>query len=188
MNSAKHFILMAKYNQRMNQQVIQVASKLTRSALTLDRGVKHGSILGILNYIMVSDLSWLWRFSQAQATGAPSMLLSGLSKFPVPVTFDDHLFMDFPLYVQQRPNLDELILDWTKSELSDHALIQLLTYSDPKGSGFRRHYGELIAHFFNQQTYYRGQLAALLSQLGIDIENPEFLLDLPCSSAKMFTA
>lgn len=187
MNSANHFILMAKYNQRMNQQVINIASKLTRSALKLDRGVKHSSISGILNYMMVNDLSWLWRFSQAQA-GASSLLLSGLSKFPVPVTQDDQLFVDFTIYSQQRPKLDTLIVDWAQNELSDHSLVQLLTYSDSKGSGFRRQYGELIAHFFNQHTYYRGQLAALFSQLGIDIENPDFLQDLPSHPATRFTA
>lgn len=184
MNSAKHFTLMAKYNQRMNQQFTRAAGKLTRSALTLDRGVKHSSVMGTLNYLMVSDLFWLWRFSQAHS-GAPSMLLSGLSKFPVPITFEDQLFVDFNLYAQQRPKLDELILTWTENELSEHVFMQLLTYSDTKGSGSRRHYGELIAHFFNQQTYYRGQLSALFSQLGVEIENPEFLHDLPSIKPEM---
>lgn len=187
MNSVQHFCLMAKHNKRMNQQFIQAARTLTRSALILDRGVKHSSIMGVFNFMMVSDLFWLWRFSQAHS-GTASMLLSGLSKFPVPVTFEDQLFMDFSSYTQQREKLDDLILNWSEKELSEHSFAQLLTYSDVKGSGSRRHYGELISHFYNQQTYYRGQLATLFSQLGIDIENPEFLQDLPKNPANLFPA
>lgn len=60
MNLQSHFILMSKYNQRMNSQMYKVVRELSDFELNSDRGAYFKSIIGTLNHILDrrSDLAY----------------------------------------------------------------------------------------------------------------------------------
>lgn len=62
MNSLNHSCTLARYNWRLNQQMLAVASSLSHDQLVQDRGAFFKSILGTLNHILVGDRLWLRRF------------------------------------------------------------------------------------------------------------------------------
>ena len=66
MNQATHFCLLAKYNSRMNRQLIDAASTLNQEALIEDKGAFFQSILGTMNHILAGDIFWLRRFYAQQ--------------------------------------------------------------------------------------------------------------------------
>ena len=64
MDAVQHFIHMAYYNRRMNQQIIASCQRLSEQQLKQDKGAFFKSILGTLNHLWVGDRIWLARFSQ----------------------------------------------------------------------------------------------------------------------------
>ena len=67
-NVAKlNYVLLADYNQRMNESVFNAAFKLSSQELLANRGAFFESILGTLNHILVGDMIWLKRFADHPA-------------------------------------------------------------------------------------------------------------------------
>lgn len=176
MNLQKHFILMAKYNLRMNRQIYKTIQCLEEGEINEDRGAYFKSILGTLNHILVGDLIWLTRFSKHSER---YISLALLSEFPKPKGLDDIIFTNFTLLLEAREKVDLLICTWLTNEASDHDFNDLLSYSNTKGVVSNRDFGELVSHLFNHQTHHRGQLSTLLNQMKLDIGSTDFLLDIP---------
>ena len=65
------------------------------------------------------------------------------------------------------------------SELTDQAIASPLAYSNTKGQLFVKNVGFLLQHFFNHQTHHRGQVSALLSQVGADVGVTDLLMSIP---------
>ena len=162
--STKHFPLLARYNQWMNQKLYDCAASLPTEALQLDRGAFFGSIWGTLNHIAVADTIWLKRFSRHPACAAS---LAALADTPTPQRLNDIPFPEFAALRAYREELDTRIIDLVDT-LSEGALSQPLTYSNTQGTAFTRELGALLVHFFNHQTHHRGQATTLLFQAGVD--------------------
>jgi len=64
--------------------------------------------------------------------------------------------------------LDEALLELA-SELSDQDLSQPISYQNDKGKDANKSLFNLLMHVFNYQTYHKGQIITLLSQMDIDI-------------------
>ncbi|MBM96601.1 MAG: damage-inducible protein DinB [Oceanospirillaceae bacterium] len=176
MENNRHFLLMAQYNQRMNHQVYEAASRLTDAELRQNLGAFFGSVIGTLNHLMVGDLIWLRRFAKHSAH---YQTLNQLGALPVPTGLDDLIFNQLPPLEQTRKRLDQLILDWLESDVRSEDLHRTLVYQNTRGIAFERDFGELLSHLFNHQTHHRGQVSTLLSQLGQDVGVTDFLLDIP---------
>nr|WP_320048932.1 DinB family protein [uncultured Desulfuromonas sp.] len=171
----QHFQLLANYNHWMNDKVYNVTGQLSPVELAQDRGAFFGSILATLNHIVVGDTLWLQRFARHPAATETLRLVS---EQPAPVALNQILFEDFAALKQYRAWLDKQIILWIET-LGDPDLEDLLTYHSMRGVEARKLYGSLILHFFNHQTHHRGQVATLLTQAGLELDDTDLLLLIP---------
>ncbi len=179
MEFTSHFVLMAKYNVRMNAQVLNSITALNNSQLNENRGAYFCSILGTLNHILVGDIIWLKRFASFSQN---YISLVAVADVATPQGLDELIFPKFEDYKAARLKVDKLLLQWCCDELKEADLQSDLCYSNSKGISASRNFAELISHLFNHQTHHRGQLSTLLNQLDIDIGMTDFLIDIPETS------
>lgn len=172
MSQVQQFKLMADYNRWMNENLYGAASALSADQLAEDRGAFFGSLLGTFNHLMVGDTVWLRRFAR-HPSQFPS--LQYLLDIPPPRALDQILYEDFHSLRQARRSMDDAILSFV-NETRESDYEQILAYQNVKGSSFRKPFGALVQHFFNHQTHHRGQVTALLSQLGIDYGTTDLLV------------
>lgn len=165
MNLCEHAVLMASYNEWMNEKVYEAAGNLSAQELMADRQAFFGSILGTLNHIVVGDTMWLKRFATHPAHHAA---LDSLRRIAMPSSLDQMLYTDFAALCAYRKLLDKVIKAWAAS-LTDDDLGEVLQYTNTKGVVARKRFSGLVLHFFNHQTHHRGQATTLLSQAGRDV-------------------
>lgn len=175
-NILDHYRLMAKYNCRLNCQVYDMASRLSKDELNLDRKAFFKSITGTLNHIVVGDILWLNRF---RTHSDHYRTLDGLDQFHLPDSLNQVLYPDFSELKSVRDRLDGIIIKWLDDEVSLSDMEIDLVYKNTRGITSRRNFAELLGHFFNHQTHHRGQVSTLLFQEGLDIGVTDFLVDIP---------
>jgi uncharacterized damage-inducible protein DinB len=145
--------LMADYNLWMNQRLYALCSELPDQERKRDRGAFFRSIHGTLNHLLYGDRVWLGRF------------------LGVPLTdrrMGEELYADFGQLGHERGLTDRRIVEWARS-LAPEWLAQPFTYtSNLDGKTRTLPAWVLVVHLFNHQTHHRGQVTALLSQLGRD--------------------
>lgn len=172
MSLCEHFVLMAEYNQWMNQKVYAAAGRLSAEEVVRDRGAFFGSILGTLNHLVVADLVWLRRFMSY----APHReTLEAVEQWPNPLALAQVLYPDLPALLAVREPLDQLILDWAAA-LRAEDMDALLSYQNMQGVAAHRRYSGVIQHVFNHQTHHRGQVTTLLTQAGQDVGVTDLLV------------
>lgn len=173
--AAPTFVLMARYNRRMNQQLYDAAARMPGASVFEDRGAFFGSVFGTLNHVCVADAIWLHRFS-----GHPGMpwLKAPMSGLPRPTSLDQPLADSLAGLRTCRDTLDDVIIAFA-DRLTDALLDDVLHYGNTAGTSRARKLGGLVQHFFNHQTHHRGQVTTLLSQAGIDVGVTDLLADLP---------
>jgi uncharacterized damage-inducible protein DinB len=164
MSEKSQLVLMAKYNQLMNQRIIDASSQLSEGELLEDKGAFFKSVLHTLNHIMIGDILWLKRFS---AHPSKFISLNQLSVIAKPERLDELLFDNLPALQEQRSALDKIIINWC-DELDEADLNSVLSYTNFKGEIHNKRLGDLILHLFLHQVHHRGQVTTLLSQQGID--------------------
>lgn len=175
MRMRDHVVLLARYNQWMNQKLYAAAATLPAEALRADRKAFFGSLLGTLNHIMVADTIWLQRFA---AHPAQYRALDPVRTMATPTALDQTLFDEWAPLQAQRETLDAIILDWAAS-VDDADLDHTLEFRSMQGVANRRQFGGLVLHFFNHQTHHRGQATTLLTQAGLDVGSTDLVLLLP---------
>ncbi len=176
MNFKTHFLLMADYNLRMNDQVILASCELSHIAITSDNGAFFGSILGTLNHILVGDLIWLSRFS-THSNRYRSLIER--SNLPKPTELNEMLCSSLDTFKVVRNRVDLAIKFWLLNDVIDDDFTLSLQYANTKGVISERNFASLLSHLFNHQTHHRGQVSSLLHQQGVDIGITDFLIDIP---------
>lgn len=174
--SLEHFKFMAKYNKRMNLQVYKAAEQLTNEQLHEDRRAFFGSVLGTLNHVIVGDLIWLERF-RFHSDNYNS--LADLQKYDTPRALSHILYTDYRTLEEARAGIDELILKWIDTELTESDLKRDFHYSNAHDVKSVRNFSEVLSHFFNHQTHHRGQVSTLLHQFDCDVGVTDYLIDIP---------
>lgn len=175
MTLKSNFILMADYNQWMNENIYSAAAKLSASDLAEDRGAYFGSVLGTLNHIYVADIIWLKRFSD-HPTGFKSLaFVQGMDQ---PASLDMVLHSNLDDLFRSRTKMDSVILEFSH-ELTDSVLESKLDYKSTRGEPFEKIFSALLQHFFNHQTHHRGQITTLLNQMGVDVGVTDLLVRIP---------
>lgn len=164
MKLRQQFLLLASYNQWMNEKLYLIAESLPQEKLFADGGAFFGSVFGTLNHIAVGDRIWLQRFANHPSC---QMVLNPVAQLPKPETLDLRLFDTMGQLAEHRRWLDGLIIDWI-DHLTESDLDYVLHYHNTAGKAFHRRFASLLMHFFNHQTHHRGQVTALLSDLGCD--------------------
>lgn len=175
MNLGSHFVLLATYNQWMNDKLYEAASRLSAPELNADRGAFFGSILGTLNHLVGADTIWLHRF---RAHPKAHAALDAIVEWPVPTALSQVLFPDFGALREHRARVDQVILRWAES-LSEADLDHVLDYRNMRGVAAQRRFSGLLLHFFNHQSHHRGQATTLLTQAGQDVGVTDLLMLVP---------
>lgn len=177
MSEKSQLILMAQYNQLMNQRIVRAAGHLTSDSLGADKGAFFKSVLGTLNHIMVADILWLKRFSTHPGSYT---VLKPFDEIEKPKALNSILFDDLISFSAEREKLDKLILDWCNA-LKESDLDSPLKYVNYKGETHNKRLGDLVLHLFLHQIHHRGQITTLLSQENIDFgetDLPEIVPDI----------
>ncbi|KXF81943.1 DinB family protein [Enterovibrio coralii] len=156
------FVLMAKYNQWMNDALYQKAFEMTESDVYDDKGAFFGSAFHTLSHIYTGDLLWLGRFTSVASSVD---LASSLSAFPSTTSNTVHLCKNLRELADSRKLLDVLIIKWVEG-IEETEFEQNLEYQNTAGKTFSEPLGSVLLHFFNHQTHHRGQFTTLLSQSG----------------------
>jgi uncharacterized damage-inducible protein DinB len=153
MQATEIYHTLSRYNSWINLKLLEACSKLSDEDRKRDTGAPFRSIHGLWNHLLLTDRGWLARFE-----GQP---------FPYP-SLDLILYNDFEELRVERARTDEAI-DAFVATLTPEQLGQpftMIPMSNPRPRTFLFYVG--VTHLFNHQTHHRGQITALLEQLGGD--------------------
>ena len=140
-----------RYNRWANAQTLIAASRLDEQQFTRDLGSSHASVRDTLAHTMAAEWIWVTRWLGT----SPKSL------------FDPKEF----------PSVDALRLRWAEVErdqadvisgLSDDSLAKMVTYTNTKGEEWTYSLEHMMQHVVNHSSYHRGQVTALLRQLGAE--------------------
>lgn len=165
------FVLLAEYNQLMNQRQYNATTNLSEVELCEDKGVFFKSVLGTLNHIIVGDIIWLKRFAK-QTPNSES--LSYIQELKKPKSLDTILFTDFDKLRKERETIDEIIIHWV-NKLVDSDINKCISYKNMMGKSFVKPFYSLLNHLFLHQIHHRGQVTALLSQFGVNFGETDII-------------
>ena len=157
------FTLLARYNAHANTQMFELLRKAPPELLARSAGSYYGSIMGLLNHTLMSDLGWLdaYRGSDLEFASLDTTVLD----FERPA--DGALLYDDLEDLWSRRQQVDAVLSAFAEELTDDLLAGTITM-DRRG---RRHtfvLGEVLLHLFNHQTHHRGAVSQILDQEGIE--------------------
>jgi len=168
-------MLMAQYNQLMNQRIIEASTKLSTDSLAENKGAFFSSVIGTLNHIMIGDILWLKKFATYPSAYASLLPVNELSR---PEKLDLIIFSDLVSFKEKRSTLDNILIQWC-NELNEGDLDKALSYTNFKGESHNKRLGDLLLHVFLHQVHHRGQVTTLLSQEGIDFGETDLLEMVP---------
>ena len=158
------FQLLSKYNAQTNAQMMGILEKLPAEQLTKDVGSFYGSILGLLNHILVTDVAWLKRFCNqfpelAQINAKlPEFTMKG---------WKDIIWPSLAVLKPIRTAVDEAIQQACEL-LTEKQDTEILLYKNWDGKEMQKPSWLVLLHMFNHQTHNRGQIAVILDQMGVD--------------------
>jgi len=158
------FELLAKYNQKMNQNIYTVCHSLNEFEMRKHRGAFFGSIINTLNHILVGDIIWLKRIANQYNQ---LNCLSEINSFDTPNSLSQILFDDFSILEQARLYIDSVFISLI-AELNDNQLTSNMQYQNINEETFNQSLCDVLLHIFNHQTHHRGQVSTLLSQNDMD--------------------
>ncbi|MSR13332.1 MAG: damage-inducible protein DinB [Gammaproteobacteria bacterium] len=153
MISREYLHTLAAYSRWMNERLFTCCAELTDAQRKRDLGAFFKSIHGTLNHLLLADRMWLSRF-----TGETFVIRS----------LAEELYVDFDELSYERKTTDAAIARWIDG-VSEADLTGELHYTGIAKPIPRQYpYWFAVVHMFNHQTHHRGQITALLMQLGID--------------------
>jgi len=176
----RHFAYLARYNRSANQQLLGHLAVLSASELVKPHGSYYGSIQGILDHAISSDINWLRRFRELFSSDEP-LLRSRL--LPTGTAWATYTFPHFDDYRRERAVVDAIFEDWVA--LADTSRFgEILAYTDFRGHPRRYYVRDALDHVFNHQTHHRGQISQILDAMGVanDFSNLTSVAEIPADS------
>ncbi|WP_394209550.1 DinB family protein [Enterovibrio calviensis] len=164
MDLQSNFRMMARYNQRINTNLLGVCRQLSDEQLNQDVHAFFPSVLDHWNHIMFGDLIMLQRLAANHVAGLDESSLDGM---PISRAINDTFAPSLDEFMPLRAKLDVIILSMVE-HLTEDVTSTPFTYTNTEGKSLTKLVGEYCQHLFNHQTHHRGQLTCLLSQLGLD--------------------
>ncbi|MGF1802311.1 DinB family protein [Vibrio gigantis] len=164
MDLSSNFRMLALYNQRMNNQLLNVCSTLTYEQLHQNTNSFFPTIMAHWNHILFGDLIMLQRLVANELVSVEPTVLEQL---PVSKLVSDTFASNLDELYELRELVDSIYIEIT-NQLSAGSCNQVVRYTTTEGQVIDRTVGEFFQHIFNHQTHHRGQLSCLLSQLGLD--------------------
>jgi uncharacterized damage-inducible protein DinB len=138
-----------RYNLWANEQTFDAVSRLAPEAFTRDLGTSHVSVRETLQHILAAEWIWLRRWLGESPTAMPAFL--------------------------ENRGLDELRAGWRAiaepqmafvTGLDEARLDEVIHYRNLKGEPRAHALWQLLRHLVNHSSYHRGQVTAMLRQLG----------------------
>jgi uncharacterized damage-inducible protein DinB len=158
------FQLLSKYNAQTNAEMVGILEKVPAEQVTKDVGSFYGSILGLLNHMLVADVLWLKRF--CKQFPALEVIKPKLPAFHME-GWKDIIWPSFAALKPVRSNVDEAIKQ-AFDLLSEKDYGSVMEYKGWDGKNMKKTSWLVFLHFFNHQTHNRGQIAVLLDQMAVD--------------------
>jgi uncharacterized damage-inducible protein DinB len=158
------FQLLSKYNAQANAEMMGVLEKLPAEQLTKDVHSFYGSIIGLLNHILVSDVFGIKRFFKQFPE-----LEQIRPKLPV-FKMEGWKEIIWPSLAALKPirtGVDEAI-EQACDLLPEKEYAAILHYKNWDGKEMQKPTWLVLLHMFNHQTHNRGQIALILDQMGIE--------------------
>ncbi|MBU1042596.1 MAG: DinB family protein [Proteobacteria bacterium] len=146
------YITQARANRWANGLLYAELARLSPAQLAQSFGVNFGSILGLMNHTIMADQAWLQRFSGVGERVTPDSCAA---------------LTDFAALRALREAEDARIVSFCEA-LEPQWLAEMLRYANLKGEPRSQPFAICLAHFFNHQTFHRGQIHALLGVLGLN--------------------
>ena len=157
------FLNLARYNERVNQEMYAVLSALTGRARKQVAGSWFGSIHGILNHIIICDINWLKRY---RALSPESPVLTDPRLDPPNLSWGHDLHDSFAGLREDRKIVDERIYAWFE-EFPASRYDEIFEYQDSKGNRQHPTAGTAFEFLFLHQTHHRGQVSQILDSMGL---------------------
>ncbi|MBI5520343.1 MAG: DinB family protein [Desulfovibrio sp.] len=154
-----YFATLALANRWANALLYAELAKLSPAQLAQASEANFGSMLAIANHTVLADRAWLCRFT---GEGGP---VASVDAVPWP---------DFADLRAAREAGDARMVAFTEG-LAPERLAGTLRYRDMKGRDCAEPFLLCLGHFYNHQTFHRGQLHALLGLCGIKAPNLDLI-------------
>lgn len=159
------FELLAKYNTMTNKEAVSVLEGLEPSKLTEDLGSYFGSILGLLDHQLASDIGWL----RALGENVPELdfVLPLIEEFKIERLPSKELhWKTLSEYNSVRVEVDK-VLERVVNTLSPEQYTKVITLEGRRGK-FDYIMWRILLHLFNHHTHHRGGVSLLLDQLNVE--------------------
>ncbi len=146
------------YTNWANHLILDAAAAISVEEQMRDRGVSHQSMHGTLLHMLFAEWVWLARWKGSSPAA--------------------------PLRAEDFPDLASIRNYWQQIEaeyadflasLTDEALQANVTYKDIASNEYQNPLGLLMHHVVNHATLHRGQVVAMIRQLGIKPPATDFL-------------
>jgi uncharacterized damage-inducible protein DinB len=138
-----------RYSGWASRRLLDAAEALTHEERTKPMGVSHESIQGTLGHIHAADRIWYKR------TVEPEMIMPSMPEMAsIEATAADW------------PDLQRKWEAWADS-LTDQDLERVVTYKMLNGTPGESPASHVVLHLVNHATLHRGQVVAMLRQLGV---------------------
>jgi uncharacterized damage-inducible protein DinB len=158
------FGLLSKYNAQTKAEMMGILEKLTPEQIAADARSFYGSILGLLNHILVVDVMWLKRFCsqfpelETIKPKLPEFQMKGWKEI---------IWPSLAVLKPIRSGVDEAIQQACEL-LSEKHYDSVMEYKSWDGKDMQKTAWLVFLHFFNHQTHHRGQISLILDQMAID--------------------
>jgi uncharacterized damage-inducible protein DinB len=140
------------YTEWANRRVIRMAATLSVDDFRRDLGSSHGGVRGTLAHTLGAEWIWLERWKGVSPT-------HGIDEG------------EFPNVIALRARwkaIEQHRHSWFDN-LDEGAVSKTVRYQNLKGKAFKAPLWQLLQHVCNHSTYHRGQVVALLRQLGAKV-------------------
>jgi uncharacterized damage-inducible protein DinB len=145
----EEIVALVEFNAWANRRILGVVAALTPEQFTKELGSSFSSVKGTLIHIFGVEWVWLER-------------LQGRSPAAIP---DVKEFVELPKlaarYEEHEANLLRYVCNISQAELEEVMEYKTLSFGPGKNPRW-----QMIHHVVNHGTYHRGQVVALLRQLG----------------------
>ena len=135
-----------RYSGWASKRLMEAVAKLDPRDLTRTQGVSHGSLLGTLSHIYLADRIWYMR--------------------AVDPALEPRAEVDRQTLQADWPELQRKWEAWADG-LRDPDLDRLIDYQSMAGDPFSDPVWKIVMHVVNHATLHRGQVMAMLRQMGI---------------------
>jgi uncharacterized damage-inducible protein DinB len=157
--------LLAQYNRSANEQLFRILDEAGSEVINKESGSYFGSIMGLLNHILLSDLGWLTGFRDSDID-LPAFD-SGVLTFAHP-GWRENLYDDLTELKNHRVALDDLFCDFV-DETDEKLFIGQIAITKPgRSQTMSFPFGKILLHVFNHQTHHRGAISHILDQNQVD--------------------